>query len=298
MPDHLATASVPAAGIAIAAAVTTGLVREIRGRHDLSPLAAAAVGRLTSGAVLLAAGLKGRERISLQVVAGGPIGGLLAEAWLLDGGTIGARGYARNPHVDLPLNARGKFDVAAALGSGSLHVIKSHEVGRPYTGVVPLRSGEIAEDIAAYLAHSEQIPSVVALGVLADPDGIVASGGLVAQLLPGAEEIAIGDLERRARETPPVTQLLKQGADADSLIRQIAGDTTLHEHRRFDVRFACLCSRAKVEAALLGLGADDLRRMASERDRTEASCEYCKHDYEFRSEELLELSSQRLRPLD
>lgn len=292
MPDQLSTASAPSAGIAIAAAVTTDLVREIRDRHDLSPVATAAVGRLTSGAVLLAAGLKGRERISLQVTSDGPIGGLLADAWLLDESTVGARGYARNPHVDLPLNARGKFDVASALGSGSLHVMKTHDLGRPYTGVVPLLSGEIGEDIALYLLRSEQIPSAVALGVLADPGGVVASGGIIAQVLPGADERVVFELDRRARAIPPVTQLLREGADTDALIREIAGDLALHEHRRLDVTFACLCSRKKVEAALIGLGAEDLRRMASERERTEASCEYCGRSYGFSSNELLTLSSQ------
>jgi molecular chaperone Hsp33 len=292
VPDHLSTASAPGAGIAIAATVTTELVREIRDRHDLSPLVAAAVGRLTSGAVLLAAGLKGRERVSLQISGDGPIGALISDAWLLDQHGIGARGYARNPRIDLPLNPRGKFDVAAALGSGSLHVMKTYELGRPYIGIVPLQSGEIAEDLAAYLARSEQIPSAVALGVLADPGGVVASGGVVAQVLPGADEGTIDELERRVRAMPSVTQLVRDGADADGIIREIAGDLPLHDHRRLQVAFACLCSRERVEAALIGLGAKDLQRMASERERTEASCEYCGRRYGFSSQELLELSSR------
>lgn len=292
MADRLSSASAPAAGIAIAAAVTTDLVREIRDRHDLSPVAAAAVGRLTSGAVLFAAGLKGRERVTLQVVSDGPIGGIAADAWLLDSDTIGARGYARNPHVDLPLNSKGKFDVAAAIGSGSLHVTKTYEVGRPYRGVVPLSSGEIAEDIATYLARSEQIPSALALGVLANPEGVKASGGVLAQALPGANENDVVSLERRAQTLAPITQLVSEGADSDSLVNAIAGDLPLREHRAMAVRFACLCSREKVEQALVGLGADDLRQMASERDKTEASCEFCKRRYLFSSEELLALSSR------
>jgi molecular chaperone Hsp33 len=292
MPDRLASASAPTAGIAVAAAVTTELVREIRDRHDLSPVTTAAVGRLATGAVLLAAGLKGRERITLQVVAEGPVGGIAADAWLLDDVTIGARGYARNPHVDLPLNSKGKFDVAAALGAGSLHVTKTYEVGRPYRGVVPLSSGEIAEDLAVYLARSEQIPSAIALGVLANPEGVMASGGVLAQTLPGADDKEVAGLERRAEAMAPVTRLVSEGADAGSLIEAIAGDLPLREHRAMNVRFACLCSREKVEQALIGLGSEDLRRMAQERDRTEASCEFCKKRYYFSSEELLTLSSK------
>lgn len=292
MADQLSSASAPTAGIAIAAAVTTDVVREIRDRHDLSPVAAAAVGRLASGAVLFAAGLKGRERVTLQIVADGPIGGIAADAWLLDDATIGVRGYAQNPHVDLPLNSKGKFDVAAAVGSGSLHVTKTYEVGRPYRGVVPISSGEIAEDLAMYLAQSEQIPSALALGVLANPDGIMASGGVLAQALPGADEAEVAGLERRAQALEPVTRLVSEGADADSLINAIAGDLPLREHRAMAVRFACLCSREKVEGALIGLGAEDLRRMASERERTEASCEFCKRRYVFSSEELVALSAR------
>jgi len=188
MPDQLISASAPEAGIAIVAAITTELVREVRARHDLSPTATAAAGRLATGAALFGSALKGRERVSLQISGDGPIETLAADAWLVGEDAVGARGHARRPHVDLPLNARGKFDVAGAVGSGSLRVTKSYEVGQPYVGVVPLRSGEIGEDIAAYLVDSEQIPSVVALGVLANPDGVLAAGGLLAQVLPGADE--------------------------------------------------------------------------------------------------------------
>lgn len=290
MPDRVSSLYAPSAGIAVIGASVTELVREIRERHDLAPIATAAVGRLVAAAVLFGAGLKRRERVSIQIAAEGPIGGLFADAWLLDERTIGARGYARNPHVDLPLNARGKFDVAGALGGGSLQVTKTYEVGQPYRGIVPLVSGEIAEDIAAYLAQSEQIPSAVALGVLANSAGVIAAGGSLAQVLPGADERAVAELERRAHAMPPVTQLLQGGADADALVQSLTGDLELREHRRLDVRFSCLCSREKVEAALVGLGADDLRQMATENATTHASCEYCKHDYAFDSEELLELS--------
>ena len=283
MPDRLAHTSVPDAGISIVAAVTTDLVREIRDRHDLSPLA--------TGAVLFGAGLKGREQVSIQIAADGPIGALFADAWLLDEHTIGARGYARNPHVDLPLNARGKFDVGGALGSGSLQVTKTHEAARPYMGVVPLETGEIGDDLTAYLARSEQIPSAVALGVLANPQGIIAAGGILAQVLPGADERAVRELERRAQALPPVTELMREGADADALVRGLAGDFDLREHGHLGIRFACLCSREKVEAALIGLGAEDLRRLALERDQTEADCEYCKKRYDFTAEELLALSA-------
>jgi molecular chaperone Hsp33 len=290
MPDLLISASSPEAGIIVVAAITTELVSEIRSRHDLSPTATAAAGRLATGAVLFGAGLKGTERLSLQISGDGPIGSIGADTWLTDADVLGTRGYARNPHVELPLNERGKFDVAGAVGQGSLQVVKSYDVGQPYIGVVPLYSGEIAEDLAAYLGQSEQIPSVVALGVLANPDGVLAAGGVLAQVLPGADERAIATLEARAHAMPAVTKLISEGADAHKLLHALAGDLELRSHRTVDVRFACQCTREKVEAALLSMGPDELRKMAAERPETEATCEFCKKLYVFTSVDLEELA--------
>ncbi len=290
MPDTIVAASAAGAAITIAAAITTELVAEIRDRHDLWPTATAAVGRLTTGAALFAAtNLKGNERISLQIAGDGPLGTVAADSWLLDEQTIGARGYARNARVDLPIDARGKFNVAGAIGEGSLHVTSSSDGGQPYVGVVPLASGEIAEDLAHYLGQSEQTPSVVALGVLANPNGIVAAGGILARVLPGADERALSALEQRALTMPPVTQLIADGADAAGLLRALTGEADLRSYRSIDVRFACRCSRAKVESVLLGMGADELLELTRERDLTEATCEYCKTRYVFTSEEVQQL---------
>jgi molecular chaperone Hsp33 len=280
MPDLLLGATA-GSGASIFAAVTTDLVAEVQRRHDLSPTATAAVGRLVTGAVLFGAGLALRERISLQISGDGPIGTVAADAWLLDDGTVGARGYARNGRAELPIDARGKFDVAGIIGDGLLQVTKSYEVGQPYVGVVPLQSGEIAEDLAAYLAKSEQIPSVVALGVLANPNGVVAAGGVLAQVLPGAGDAAIAQLEARADAMPPVTKVIAERPDARHLLQQLSGDEDLRSQRSMDVRFACLCTKRKVEAALLGLGAVELQRMNRERDETEATCEFCQRRYVF-----------------
>lgn len=292
MPDLIISASAPDSGFAIVAGITTELVREAQHRHALSPTATAAVGRLTSGAALLASSLKGKERISLQVSGDGPLVSIVADAWLIDDERIAARGYAKFPNADLPLNERGKFDVAGAVGSGSMQVTKSYEVGQPYVGVVPLYSGEIAEDIAAYLVNSEQIPSVVALGVLADPEGVKAAGGVIAQVLPGADERAVAALEERAIAMPPITKLIAEGADAHALLHALAGPVDLRSHRTIDVQFSCRCTREKVETALLGLGADELHKMARERNETEATCEFCKKMYVFTSSEVNDLAER------
>lgn len=292
MPDLLISAAAPEQGIVVVATIATELVTEIRARHDLAPTATAATGRLATGAVLFGAGLKGKERLTLQINGDGPIGSLGADAWLLDEDVLGVRAYARDPHADLPLNARGKFDVAGVVGRGSLQVTKSYEVGQPYVGIVPLYSGEIAEDLAAYLGQSEQIPSVVALGVLANPDGVRAAGGVLAQVLPGASEAAVSTLEARALAMPPVTQLISQGADAHALLHALAGDLDLRSHRSIDVSFRCYCTREKVENLLLSMGAEELHRLAAERPETEATCEFCKKLYVFTSAEVISLAEQ------
>jgi molecular chaperone Hsp33 len=292
VPDLLLSATATDTGVLVKAAVTTDVVREIQRRHDLWPTATAAIGRLATGAALFADGLKNGERISLQIVGDGPLQALSADAWLLDETTLGVRGYTRHPHVDLPVNARGKFDVSRAIGNGFLQVTKSHESGQPYVGVVGLDSGEVAEDIAVYLARSEQIPSVVALGVLANPSGVVAAGGVVAQLLPGADERVVASLEARAAAMPPVTKLIAEGAAAGALLRAFAGDAELRSQRAVEVRFACLCTQQKVEATLAGLGRAELRQMASERSETEAVCEFCKRPYIFTSAQVLALAER------
>ena len=292
MPDELFAASNLDAGVALVAAVTTELVTEIRERHDLWPTATAAVGRLVTGAALLATSLKGNERISLQIAGDGPLGTLAADAWLLGEVTIGARGYARNGRVELPVDARGKFNVSEAVGAGSLQVTRSADVGQPYVGIVPIHSGEIAEDIAVYLTQSEQIPSVVGLGVLANPSGVAAAGGVLARALPGADERAVAALEQRAAAMPPVTQLIAEGRNANALLRELAGDLELRTHHQWSLQFACRCNREKVEAVLLGLGADELLELTRERDRTEATCEYCKTRYVFTAHELRRLAER------
>lgn len=292
MPDLILSATAPEAGFSIVAGITTQLVSEMQIRHALSPTAAAAAGRLITASALLATSLKDTERVGLQIAGDGPLRSIVAEAWLLDAKTVGARGYAKVPDADLPLNDKAKFDVAGALGEGSLQVTKSYEVGQSYVGVVPLYSGEVAEDIAAYLANSEQIPSVVALGVLANPQGVIAAGGIIAQVLPGADDRAVALLEQRALAMPPVTQLIAQGADAAALMHALAGESALRAQRSSAVEFACKCTREKVEAAFIALGVDELHKMASARDETEAICEFCKKVYMFTGDEVTGLATR------
>ena len=286
------TASAANGTVSLVAGITTRVVREAQWRHGLAPTASAAVGRLITGAALLGAGLGSRERLTLHVKGDGPIGSIVADSWNASGGCIAARAYARYPAADLPLNGRGKFDVAGVVGKGQLHVTKSYELGQPYNGIVPLQTGEIGDDIAAYLGSSQQIPCVVALGVLANPAGIIAAGGIIAQIMPGADDATIAALERNANAMPPVTQQIVDGADGEALLAAVTQSLELKIFGDRAVEFDCRCTREKVETALLGLGRDELTKIASEQPHTEATCEFCKRQYVLSSREVNALVSR------
>ncbi|MFN2460745.1 MAG: Hsp33 family molecular chaperone HslO [Candidatus Velthaea sp.] len=289
MQDRLVTATAANGTVSLVGGIATDLVREAQERHALAPTASAAVGRLITGAALLGASLKGRERLTLQIEGDGPIGAIVADAWSGAEGVVEARAYARHPGADVPLNARGKFDVAAVVGAGRLQVTKSYEVGQPYNGIVPLASGEIGDDLAAYLLSSQQVASVVALGVLANPSGIVAAGGVIAQLMPGADEETVALLERNANAMLPVTQQIAEGAGAELLLRAVTAGLELKIFRDYRLRFGCRCTREKVETALLVLGRDELAKIVTEQPQTEATCEFCKRRYVLSAGEVNDL---------
>jgi molecular chaperone Hsp33 len=291
--DRVVTASAANGTVSLVAGTTTELVREARSRHDLSPTASAAVGRLITAAALLGASLERRERLTLQVAGDGPLGAITADAWTAGAGIISVRGYARRPRAHRPLNAQGKFDVGGAVGRGHLQVTRSYAIGQPYVGIVPLQSGEIGDDLAGYFASSQQVPSVVALGVLAGPDGIKAAGGVIAQLLPGADDAMIAALEASAAAMSPVTTQIDGGATEIDLVRSLAAGLDVRVHPdAFEPVFACRCTRERFEAALLGLGRDELLKLATEREETEATCDFCKQRYVLTAGDVRELAAR------
>jgi molecular chaperone Hsp33 len=200
----------------------------------------------------------------------------------------------RNRHVDVPLNAHGKFDVGRAVGRGRMQVAVSYEVGQPYVGIVELTTGEIGDDIASYLMHSQQIPSVVALGVLANPDGIKVAGGAIARVMPGADDQTVPRLEACVAAMLPITSQIDAGATPEDLVAALAGPLEMRSLGEHSVRFFCRCTKRRVEVALLGLGRPELERMAQEQPQTEAFCDFCGERYVLSSAEVTSLI-ERLR---
>ena len=206
-----------------------------------------------------------------------------------------AKAYAQNPVVELPLNPYGKLDVSGAVGKeGNLFVVKDLGMKEPYVGLVPLVSGEIAEDITSYFAVSEQIPTVCALGVLVNPDLTVqAAGGYILQLLPGAGEEEISQVERNTGALPSVTQMLASGLTPEEIAEKtLAGmDPRLLEART--VEYRCGCSRERMEAALSSLDAGELRAMAEEDGQAELCCHFCPNQFVFSREELFAMIAKK-----
>lgn len=260
------------------------IVAEIEKIHKTSAVCTAALGRLALGASLLGFGLKGKDdSITLRLNGGGPAGSLIA----VSDSFGNVKAYIQNPVVEIPLNNVGKLDVRGAVGrDGTLSVIKDLGLKEPYSGQVPIVSGEIAEDITNYLATSEQTPSVCALGVLVNPDLTVAqAGGFLIQLLPFAPDKAIDIIENNIRDMQSVTQMLSSGMNAESIAMKALEGLEPNVLDDFEVNYRCDCSRSRVEKALISLGKKELEELAKE-DNTEVKCHFCDKVYNFTSKEI------------
>lgn len=275
-------------GLIMASAVdSTDIVAKAEQIHKSSAVVTAALGRLLTATSLMGNMLKGAKNIITVKIAGdGPAGSLIAVA----DAEGNVRGYAVNSVVELPLKPNGKLDVSGAVGTnGTLYVIKDLGLKEPYNGFVPLASGEIAEDITAYYAISEQIPTVCALGVLVNPDLTVKkAGGYIIQLLPavGNDESIIGKLEENIRRIPPVTTMLEDGMDIESIVRKALDSFPTEVLYEQEVEYKCTCSKERIEKAIKSLGKEELISMADEMNEAEVNCQFCNKKYVFSKEEL------------
>lgn len=263
------------------------IVGEIERIHKTSAVCTAALGRLALGASLLGFGLKGKDdSITLRMNGNGPAGSLIAVADSF--GNVKA--YIQNPVVEIPLNSVGKLDVKGAVGTdGTLSVIKDLGLKEPYSGQVPIVSGEIAEDITSYLALSEQVPSVCALGVLVNPDLTCAqAGGFLIQVLPFAPEQAIDIIERNINGMESITKLLSAGMTAEEISLKALDGLEPNVLDDFEVSYRCDCNRTRVQKALVSLGKEQLLDLAKE-ENTEVKCHFCDKVYNFSSNEVKQL---------
>lgn len=254
------------------AVTTTHLVEQVRVRHKTAPTASAALGRTLTAGLLLGSMLKQDETLSLQFLGNGPLGGIFVDA----NARGEARGFVYNPRTHLPLR-QGKLDVGGALGTGTLTVIRTQPWGKkPYRSILPIVSGEIGADIAHYLLNSEQIPSAVSLGVFVRPDeSIGAAGGFIVQVMPGAADEIISQLEARVAQTRPVSQLVREGATSQEILASVLGDFAPVTIDDMPVRFSCRCNRDRVLDMLAALGKAEVEDLLTTEGAAAVTCEFC-----------------------
>ena len=248
----------------------TATVAEAQRRHDTWNTASTALGRSLVGGLLLGATVKGDDKLTIKIQGNGPAGAIVVDA----NGHGEVKGYLQNPHVSLPLNEKGKIDVRGAVGTqGMFTVIKDLGLKEPFSGQTPIVSGELGEDFTYYLAISEQIPSAVGLSVLVDTDdSIKVAGGFMLQIMPGADERVIDEIEANLAKTPQISTLLEAGKTPEEILDSLMPDTQLMILETMPVAFKCDCSKDKFAEAIISLGGDEIQEMIDEDHGAEAVC--------------------------
>ena len=280
--DKLVQGIAAGGDIRVFGAITTDTVAEAIRRHQTSPTVSAALGRTMTGALMMASTLKELDRLTVKIEGDGPVGGITAESNA--NGTV--RGYVKNPVAELPANGNGKFDVSGIIGQGMFYVIREagFDIGlrpEPYVGSVPIVSGEIAEDFAFYLAKSEQIPSAVMLGVLLNnvEPFVAASGGVMIQMMPGANEHLITMIEDTIAHAPHLTTVIDSATKPEDLIKLALGEIDFEILGEREVSFECTCSFDKAVAMVAALGPDEVASMLAEENGATMNCGFCNEVY-------------------
>ena len=278
-------------GSVVASALdSTDIVARIEGYHKPSAVVTAALGRLATAASLMGYGQKNEgDQLTLRVDGDGAIGSMVAVAdnW----GNV--KCCADNYIVEIPLNDKGKLDVGGAVGAGTLSVIKDLGLKEPYVGTIPLVSGEIAEDIANYYVVSEQIPTVLSLGVLVAPDLTVQhAGGFLIQLLPFADEEVIPVLEKNIAEMPHFTEMLKAGMTAEDIVMKCLDGLEPNLLDEAQPEYFCDCSRERTSRILVSIGRKELHDLAESGQDIEVCCHFCDKKYVFTPQEIMDLMEQ------
>lgn len=284
MSDYLVRALAFNGSVRAFALRTTDTVGEAQRRHQTWPTASAALGRAMTAAVMMGAMLKGEDKLTVKVEGNGPIGPMIIDS----NAKGGVRGYVTNPQTHFDLNEVGKLDVRRAVGTeGTLTIVKDLGLRDFFTGQVPIVSGEIAEDFTYYFAVSEQVPSSVGLGVLVNPDNtILAAGGFVIQLMPGADDETITIIEEHLKNMEPVSKMIEKGLTPEELLFEILGKDNVQVLDSTPVSFDCNCSKERFGSAIISLGVSEIQDMIEEDGCAEAHCHFCMEKYQYSIDEL------------
>ena len=285
--DYLIRAMAADDQIRAFAITSKNIVEEARRRHNTSPVATAALGRLLSAGSMMGSMMKGeKDVLTLKIEGQGAIGGITVTA----DSEGNVKGYVDEPMVILPANAKHKLDVSGAIGPGTLSVIKDIGLKDPYIGQTDLVSGEIAEDLTYYYAASEQVPSSVALGVLMNKDNTVKqAGGFIIQLMPETSDETIDYLEKKLAGISSITTLLDSGMSPEDILEYVLGERGVTIMEKKEVHFRCDCSRERVDKVILSIGREELDKIIKEGKPIQLNCHFCNTNYEYTIEELKKL---------
>lgn len=287
--DYIVQATALDGAVQAIAVRSTETCRELVRIHSLSPVSAAALGRVCSALLIMSRDLKSREgSVCATIRCDGVIGGICAVCT----SDAKVRGYVSNPLAETFYKGPGKLDVGKAVGQGTLTVIKDIGLKESYSGKIELVSGEIAEDFAAYYLLSEQIPSIISLGVGMTCDGVTGAGGLMIRVLPDAGEDIIRYLEERAAGFPQISWLVEEHFTPEQMIDLFLGDPNVRFYDRTPCGHGCSCSRERMLGNLMTLGRAELARMLEEAQDTELCCHFCGSRYRFTRCDLQEIISR------
>lgn len=261
---------------------STNTVNKYCKEIQTTPVSIAAMGRLISATLMMGSMLKGHEKVMVSIDGNGPIGTIKAEAD--SNGHV--RAFASNPLVNVPLKENGMLDVASAVGSeGFLSVRKQLNMKEPFIGTCELISGEIGEDLSYYFGTSEQTPTIVALGVLANKDGTCKqAGGFIIQLLPNAKEEAYHYLDNMLKNLTSVSKLIENAKSSDQFVYQLFDDADLLFE--YPVSYQCTCSFEKTKVLLTQLSEKELEEEIKKGNGLDITCNFCQHTYHFDSDDL------------
>lgn len=291
MKDYLIRGIDKTGKIRIFVATTTHMVEKARLTHNTSPTATAALGRsLTAGALMGVMMKNEKDRLTLKVDGGGPIGHIT----IVSSNEGKVKGYVTHPYEDVPSRQDGKLDVGRLVGKdGTITIIMDLGLREPYVGQANLVSGEIAEDLATYYAISEQIPSAVGLGVLVDTDiSVRAAGGYILQLLPGVSDEDITKIENTLSNIQPVSTLIDKGLSPEEIMTELLKDFEMQILEKVDIDYVCDCSRERIQKVLISIGKKELQAMIDEDGGGEVICHFCNTKHQFSGEDLEELISR------
>lgn len=287
MKDYIVRATAADGQIRAFAATTCEMVEAARAAHNTSPVATAALGRTLTAGAMMGIMMKGdKDILTIQIKGDGPLGGITVTADAH--GRV--KGYVYEPTVLIPANWAGKLDVGAAIGYGTLQVIKDLGLKEPYTGQVQLQTSEIGDDLTYYFAVSEQVPSSVGLGVLMEKNNTVKqAGGFIIQLMPGTDDEIIQKLEDNLSRVSSVTPMLDAGDTPEQILEKLLVGLNPEFNDRITPEFYCNCDKSRVAKALISIGKNELESMIADGKPVELNCHFCNSNYEFSVEELKEL---------